>query len=415
MNALSLSHSPQTAPADIPGLPTYSAYQSIENAYLARFSTVSRQDKVLIPQALFHRVREILLADIESCADGRSKPKRKRGQARQPDSEYQLRFWARSQFKLGEPPAGFEELGLSTAGSGTLLTTAGFVVPVREQVYQILCAIHSKTGHGGLEEMIAIVERYYSPMHITKRLVKAFVNACMCHKTGKEARTALRRDAKAARDLEWWHEMQGRQEEASSSSAAAAISAPTSQLRLPSPPTLDTRPVANSRPAPTGNIDDLFNPSAPSTTPLLLPKTNSHSYPHSDSTKENDNLFRTLLAPSSIPAPPFLLPSARSNLPPSDLLQPSLGASWFLGLSAPFSSPSNARPGLDFVGMKNASAGTNAFSSNAALESSAFTLPVYGRPPSSFQMRGSTRRVHPYQVDVGERRNPLAEGNRVTW
>ncbi|KAJ7619561.1 hypothetical protein FB45DRAFT_931094, partial [Roridomyces roridus] len=411
MNALSLSHSPQTAPVDIPGLPTYSAYQSIENAYLARFSTVSRQDKVLIPQALFHRVREILLADIESCADSRSKPKRKRGQARQPDSEYQLRFWARSQFKLGEPPAGFEELGLSTAGSGTLLTTAGFVVPVREQVYQILCAIHSKTGHGGLEKMNAVVERYYSPMHITKRLVKAFVNACMCHKTGKEAMTALKRDARAAReDLEWWHELHGGEQEASSSSASASIFTSTSQL--PSPSTLHTRPddvAAKCRPAPTCSI---FSPSAPSTTPLLLPKTNRHSYLHSDSTKENNNLFRTLLAPSPGQAPPFL-PSARSNLPPSDLLQPSLGASWFLGLSVPFSSPSKARPGLDFVGMKNPSAGTNAFSSNAALESSAFALPVFGCPPSSFQMRGSTRRVHPYQVGAGERRYPLARGHWV--
>ncbi|KAJ7619575.1 hypothetical protein FB45DRAFT_931132 [Roridomyces roridus] len=157
--------------SDIPGLPTYAAYKLIEEAYLSRIASTSRQEKTLIPRTLYDRVWEILEGSRRS--HGLS------------DKDYTLRHWAHAHFHLGCPPV-CEDYPSSTK---VVLLSKGLVVAIREQLYEILCFAHRRAQHGALDDTHSVIAEYYS--RIPKALVQEFVKACPTCRTSQRRTTGV--------------------------------------------------------------------------------------------------------------------------------------------------------------------------------------------------------------------------------
>ena len=151
---------------DRAGFPTYEEYKAIETSYLASLSS-ARRAKALIPQALFDRIWDVLIA--VDCAE-----------------KAQFRFWARKMFKLTTlakvDPDG--ELGDPTR---QVLVHDGLLVAVQEKLYSILCYFHGKM-HSGRDKTRASIRRYYT--YVPKDLVAHFVRMCPTCKSKRRGRIA---------------------------------------------------------------------------------------------------------------------------------------------------------------------------------------------------------------------------------
>ncbi|KAJ7468705.1 hypothetical protein FB451DRAFT_1039226, partial [Mycena latifolia] len=140
-------------PQDFSGFPTYSQYEFIEAAHLAQLSSTSRQDRALIPQALFDRIWDVLtISDF-------------------PESP-QFRFWVRKTFTLGPSPSAPE----GSSEVALLHRATGLLVAVREQLYQLLCYFHGETQHCGRDTTTKLIYEHYR--YVPKKLVQEFVKVC---------------------------------------------------------------------------------------------------------------------------------------------------------------------------------------------------------------------------------------------
>lgn len=150
---------------DRAGFPTYEQYKAFETVYLDSLSS-KRRAKALIPQALFDRIWDVLIA--AKC-----------------DETAQFRFWARRMFKLTilakVDPDG--ELGDPTR---QVMVHDGLLVPVKERMYTILCYFHEKTGHAGRDKTSASIRGYYT--WVPKDLVALFVKTCPTCKSKRRGR-----------------------------------------------------------------------------------------------------------------------------------------------------------------------------------------------------------------------------------
>ena len=150
---------------DRAGLPTYEQYKAFETIYLDSLSS-KRRAKALIPQALFDRIWDVLIA--AKC-----------------DETAQFRFWARRMFKLTilakVDPDG--ELG---DPARQVLVHDDLLVAVKERIYTILCYFHEKTGHAGRDKTCASIRRYYT--WVPKDLVAHFVKMCPTCKSKRRGR-----------------------------------------------------------------------------------------------------------------------------------------------------------------------------------------------------------------------------------
>ncbi|KAJ7667242.1 hypothetical protein B0H17DRAFT_842998, partial [Mycena rosella] len=117
-----------------------------------------RQEKSLMPQALFDRIWDELVAPADSTEYG------------------QFRLWVRKTFVLGAPPPSFSsESPSGAADEGVALLHNGFLVAVREQLYQLLCTFHGEAQHGGHDATVGLI--YESYRYVPKKLVQEFVKA----------------------------------------------------------------------------------------------------------------------------------------------------------------------------------------------------------------------------------------------
>jgi hypothetical protein len=150
---------------DRAGFPTYAQYKAFETVYLDSLSS-QRRAKALIPQALFDRIWDVLIA--AKC-----------------DETAQFRFWARRMFKLTilaeVDPDG--ELGEPTR---QVVVHDGLLVAVKERMYTILCYFHERTGHAGRDKTCASIRRYYT--WVPKDLVALFVKTCPTCKSKRRGR-----------------------------------------------------------------------------------------------------------------------------------------------------------------------------------------------------------------------------------
>ncbi|KAJ7145765.1 hypothetical protein C8R44DRAFT_599155, partial [Mycena epipterygia] len=145
-----------TITQDFPGFPTYAEYKRIETVHLANLSS-ARQDKTLMPQALFDRIWDVLAGVV--CEET---PK--------------FRLWVHKMFSMGAPPRSAENPSDSDDDSDVALLHKGFVVAVREQLYHILCYAHGTMLHARGDKMTQFIRERYR--YVPKKLVKEFVKAC---------------------------------------------------------------------------------------------------------------------------------------------------------------------------------------------------------------------------------------------
>src|SRR5262249_15916069 len=96
------------------GLPTYSEYKAVEDAYLASVSQVKRK-KALITQEMFRNIWDVL-----NHPDTRS-------------MDPQFRFWVRKMFTLGESS--------SSSSPGAVVLHQDRPVAVKERIYELLCYV----------------------------------------------------------------------------------------------------------------------------------------------------------------------------------------------------------------------------------------------------------------------------------
>ena len=150
---------------DRAGLPTYEQYKAFETVYLDSLSS-KRRAKALIPQALFDRIWDVLIA--AKC-----------------DETAQFRFWARRMFKL-TILAKVDQDGELGDPTRQVLVHDGLLVAVKERIYTILCYFHEKTGHAGRDKTCASIRRYYT--WVPKDLVAHFVKMCPTCKSKRRGR-----------------------------------------------------------------------------------------------------------------------------------------------------------------------------------------------------------------------------------